>query len=252
MPPTIKNFSTLRSFIRPYNLSFQQITSNYFKFTDLGRSFQPCCQILANWSQSKVEKQITVKGSLYLIVTHGKLRIGAFVKGMGKLSIVCCNLLCFSVISLFFFNAMFFTLFYIILNLSLTFAHYLLLACGWVGALWKKRWNSTYENNKQFIRNTTEKLQMLMVSNLICLFPLFHNFLSMFQMNTLIMSDVVKFIELALLDFHLVLYSHTDIFFLIIKLQNLSNITRKRLAESSANLLINKANEGRNNSSLFD
>ena len=91
-----------------------------------------------------------------------------------------------------------------------------------------------------------------MVSNLICLFPLFHNFLSMFQMNTLIMSDVVKFIELALLDFHLVLYSHTDIFFLIIKLQNLSNITRKRLAESSANLLINKANEGRNNSSLFD
>ena len=93
---------------------------------------------------------------------------------------------------------------------------------------------------------------MLMVSNLICLFPLFHNFLSMFQMNTLIMSDVVKFIELALLDFHLVLYSHTDIFFLIIKLQNLSNITRKRLAESSANLLINKANEGRNNSSLFD
>ena len=93
---------------------------------------------------------------------------------------------------------------------------------------------------------------MLIVSNLICLFPLFHNFLSMFQMNTLIMSDVVKFIELALLDFHLVLYSHTDIFFLIIKLQNLSNITRKRLAESSANLLINKANEGRNNSSLFD
>ena len=91
-----------------------------------------------------------------------------------------------------------------------------------------------------------------MVSNLICLFPLFHNFLGMFQMNTLIMSDVVKFIELALLDFHLVLYSHTDIFFLIIKLQNLSNITRKRLAESSANLLINKANEGRNNSSLFD
>ena len=91
-----------------------------------------------------------------------------------------------------------------------------------------------------------------MVSNLICLFPLFHNFLSMFQMNTLIMSDVVKFIELALLDFHLVLYSHTDIFFLIIKLQNLSNITRKRLAESSANFLINKANEGRNNSSLFD
>ena len=171
---------------------------------------------------------------------------------MGKLSIVYCNLLCFSVISLFFFNAMFFTLFYIILNLSLTFAHYLLLACGWVGALWKKRWNSTYENNRQFIRNTTEKLQMLMVSNLICLFPLFHNFLSMFQMNTLIMSDVVKFIELALLDFHLVLYSHTDIFFLIIKLQNLSNITRKRLAESSANLLINKANEGRNNSSLFD
>ena len=110
MPPTIKNFSTLRSFIRPYNLSFQQITSNYFKFTDLGRSFQPCCQILANWSQSKVEKQITVKGSLYLIVTHGKLRIGAFVKGMGKLSIVYCKLLCFSVISLFFFNAMFFTL----------------------------------------------------------------------------------------------------------------------------------------------
>ena len=91
-----------------------------------------------------------------------------------------------------------------------------------------------------------------MVSNLICLFPLFHNFLSMFQMNTLIVSDVVKFIELALLDFHLVLYSHTDIFFLIIKLQNLSNITRKRLAESSANFLINKANEGRNNSSLFD
>ena len=92
-----------------------------------------------------------------------------------------------------------------------------------------------------------------MVSNLICLFPLFHNFLSMFQMNTLIVSDVVKFIELALLDFHLVLYSHTDIFsFLIIKLQNLSNITRKRVAESSANLLINKANEGRNNSSLFD
>ena len=64
------NFATLRSFIRPYNLSFQQITSNYFKFTDLGRSFQPCCQILANWSQSKVEKQITVKGSLYLIVTQ--------------------------------------------------------------------------------------------------------------------------------------------------------------------------------------
>ena len=92
---------------------------------------------------------------------------------------------------------------------------------------------------------------MLLVSNLICLFPLFR-FPSMFQMNTLIVSDVVKFIELALLDFHLVLYSHTDILFLIIKMQNLSNITRKRLAESNANLLINKANEGRNNSSLFD
>ena len=52
---------------------------------------------------------------------------------------------------------------------------------------------------------------MLLVSNLICLFPLFR-FPSMFQMNTLIVSDVVKFIELALLDFHLVLYSHTDIF----------------------------------------
>ena len=80
----------------------------------------------------------------------------------------------------FFFNAMFFTLFYIILNLSLAFAHDLLLACGWVGTLWKKKWNSKYENNRQFISNTTEKLQMLMVSNLICLFPLFHNFLSMF------------------------------------------------------------------------
>ena len=63
--PNHKKFATLRSFIRPYDLSFQQITSNYFKFTDLGRSFQPCCQILANWCQSKVEKQITVKGSLY-------------------------------------------------------------------------------------------------------------------------------------------------------------------------------------------
>lgn len=122
---------------------------------------------------------------------------------------------CYVIVSshYFFFNTMFFTLLYIILNLSLTFARYLLLACGWVGSLWKKSWSSTYENNKQFISNTTEKLQMLMVSNLICLFPLFHNFLSMFQMNTLIMSDVVKFIELALLDFHLVLYSHTDIFF---------------------------------------
>ena len=94
---------------------------------------------------------------------------------------------------------MFFTLFYIILNLSLTFAHYLLLACGWVGTLWKKSWNSMYENNKQFISNTTEKLQMFLVSN--CLFPLFL-FLSIFLMNTLIVSDVVKFIELALLDFH--------------------------------------------------
>ena len=56
----------------------------------------------------------------------------------------------------FFFNTMFFTLFYIILNLSLTFAHYLLLACGWVGSLWKKSRNSMYENNKQFISNTTE------------------------------------------------------------------------------------------------
>ena len=133
---------------------------------------------------------------------------------MGKLSIVYCNLLCFSVISLFFFFKLHVLYpFLHILNLSLTFAHYLLLACGWVGSLWKKSWNSTYENNRQFISDTTEKLQMLMVSNLICLFPLFHNFLSMFQMNTLIMSDVVKFIELALLDFHLVLYSHTDIFF---------------------------------------
>ena len=56
-----------------------------------------------------------------------------------------------------------------------------------------------YENNKQFISNTTEKLQMFLVSN--CLFPLFL-FLSIFLMNTLIVSDVVKFIELALLDFH--------------------------------------------------
>ena len=95
-----------------------------------------------------------------------------------------------------------------------------------------------YENNKQFISNTTEKLQMFLVSN--CLFPLFL-FLSMFLMNTLIVSDVVKFIELALLDFHQVLYSHTDTVFLIVKLQNLSNIRGKRLADSSAYLLINKA-----------
>ena len=54
-----------------------------------------------------------------------------------------------------------------ILNLSLTFAHYLFLACGWVGFLWKKRWNSTYKKSKQFISNTTEKLQMFLVSNLI-------------------------------------------------------------------------------------
>ena len=78
-----------------------------------------------------------------------------------------------------------------ILNLSLTFAHYLFLACGWVGSLWKKSWKSMYENNKQFISNTTEKLQMFLVSSLICLFPLFL-FLSMLQMNTLIVSDVVK------------------------------------------------------------
>ena len=73
-----------------------------------------------------------------------------------------------------------------------------------------------YENNKQFISNTTEKLQMFLVSN--CLFPLFL-FLSIFLMNTLIVSDVVKFIELALLDFHEVLYSYTDTVFLIVKLQ---------------------------------
>ena len=48
-----------------------------------------------------------------------------------------------------------------------------------------------YENNKQFISNTTEKLQMFLVSSFICLFPLFL-FLSMLQMNTLIVSDVVK------------------------------------------------------------
>ena len=130
MPPTITNFATLQRFIRPYNLSFQQITSNYFKFTDLGRSFQPCCQILANWSQSKVEKQITVKGSLYLIVTHGKLRIGTFVKGMGKLSIVYCNLLCFSVISLFFFQR----------NVLYPFLHnfeFIFDICAWsVASMW--------------------------------------------------------------------------------------------------------------------
>ena len=48
-----------------------------------------------------------------------------------------------------------------------------------------------YKNNTQFISNTTEKLQKFLVSNLICLFPLFL-FLTMLQMNTLIVSDVVK------------------------------------------------------------
>ena len=241
MPPTIKHFATLRGFIHPYNLSFQQITSNYLKFTDLGRSFQPCrSQKLKNRKRVTVFNRHPCKASNWCLCL-----------GMGKLSIVCCNLLCFSVISsLFFLNCMFFTLFLHILNLSLTFAH-LFLACGWVGSLWKKSWSSTYENNRHFKSNTTEKVQMLLVSNHICLFPLFL-FLSMFQINTLTASDVVKFIELALRDFHLVLYSHTDTFFLIVKLQNLSNIRGKRLAESSANLLINKANEGRNNSSLFD
>ena len=41
------------------------------------------------------------------------------------------------------------------------------LACGWVIVVWKKSWNSMYKDNKQFIGNTTEKLQMLLVSNLI-------------------------------------------------------------------------------------
>ena len=44
-----------------------------------------------------------------------------------------------------------------ILNLSLTFAHYLLLPCGWVGSLWMKSWNSMYENNKQFIIPTVAR-----------------------------------------------------------------------------------------------
>ena len=53
------------------------------------------------------------------------------------------------------------------LNFSLTFAHYMFLACGWVIVVWKKSWNSMYKDNQQFISNTTEKLQMLLVSNLI-------------------------------------------------------------------------------------
>ena len=126
------------------------------------------------------------------------------------------------------------------LNFSVTFAHYMFLACGWVIVVWKKSWKSMYKDDQQFISNTTEKLRMLLVSNLICLFPLFL-FLSMFLMNTSIVSDVVKFIELALLDFHYVLYSRTDTVFLIVKLQNLSNIRGKRLADSSAYLLIIKA-----------
>ena len=110
---------------------------------------------------------------------------------MGKLSIVYFNLICLVSSHYIFCKLHVLYPFLHILNLSLTFAHYLLLACGWVGTLWKKSWNSTYENNEQFISNTTEKLQMLLVSNLICLFPLFL-FLSMLQMNTLIVSDVVK------------------------------------------------------------
>ena len=137
MPPTITNFATLQRFIRPYNLSFQQITSNYFKFTDLGRSFQPCCQILANWSQSKVEKQKTVKGSLYLIVTHAKPRIGAFVslKEWGTVYCILYNLLCFSVTSsLFFFltacSLPFFTYFEFIFDICALSAPSM-----WLGAL---------------------------------------------------------------------------------------------------------------------
>ena len=86
-----------------------------------------------------------------------------------------CNLLCFSVISsLFFLNCMFFTFFFLhILNLSLTFAHYLFLACGFLGFIWGKRWNNTYDDNKPFNTDTTEKVQMFLVSNHICLFPLF-------------------------------------------------------------------------------
>ena len=53
------------------------------------------------------------------------------------------------------------------LNFSLTFAHYMFLACGWVIVVWKKSWNSMYKDNQPFISNTTEKLQMLLVSNLI-------------------------------------------------------------------------------------
>ena len=53
------------------------------------------------------------------------------------------------------------------LNFSLTFAHYMFLACGWVIVVWKKSWNSMYKDNQPFISNTTEKLQMLLVSDLI-------------------------------------------------------------------------------------
>ena len=53
------------------------------------------------------------------------------------------------------------------LNVSVTFAHYVFLACGWVIVVWKRSWNSTYKDNQQFIGNVTKALQKLLVSNLI-------------------------------------------------------------------------------------